>query len=112
MNQLKVSTQSSLTIHRNYLKAPQLARYIVTSIVTTFRESSYFALCLRTKKNYEFLSYVVSRISPQSCTEDKMGAVLSQQFELQRRMDMIEWSEQLLRLLRSVLPPADFLAAW
>ncbi|CDJ41337.1 Zinc finger and GTP binding domains, related [Eimeria tenella] len=27
-----------------------------------------------------------------SCTEDKMGIVLCQQFELQRQMDMIEWS--------------------
>lgn len=47
-----------------------------------------------------------------SCTEDKMGIVLSQQFELQRQMDMIEWGESFLRLQRSVLPPADYLAAW
>lgn len=50
--------------------------------------------------------------STQSCTEDKMGVVLAQQFELQRQMDMIEWSESFLRLQRSVLPPADYLAAW
>ncbi|CDI84544.1 Chromosome II, complete genome, related [Eimeria acervulina] len=47
-----------------------------------------------------------------ACTEDKMGIVLSQQFELQRQLDMIEWSENFLRLQRSVLPPADYLAAW
>lgn len=41
-----------------------------------------------------------------------MGIVLSQQFELQRQLDMIEWSENFLRLQRSVLPPADYLAAW
>lgn len=41
-----------------------------------------------------------------------MGVVLSQQFELQRQMDMIEWGESFLRLQRSVLPPADYLAAW
>ncbi|CDJ54036.1 hypothetical protein, conserved [Eimeria brunetti] len=46
-----------------------------------------------------------------ACTEDKMGTVLSQQFELQRQLDMIEWSENFLRLQRSVLPPADYLAA-
>ncbi|XP_026193312.1 uncharacterized protein LOC34622905 [Cyclospora cayetanensis] len=47
-----------------------------------------------------------------SCTEDKMGVVLCQQFELQRQMDMIEWGESFLRLQRSILPPADYLAAW
>ncbi|CDJ58709.1 hypothetical protein EMWEY_00052710, partial [Eimeria maxima] len=26
--------------------------------------------------------------------------------------DMIEWSENFLRLQRSVLPPADYLASW
>ncbi|KAL8272680.1 hypothetical protein Esti_003384 [Eimeria stiedai] len=47
-----------------------------------------------------------------SCTEDKMGVVMTQQFELQRQLDMIEWGESFLRLQRSVLPPADYLAAW
>ncbi|KAL8431405.1 hypothetical protein Efla_001760 [Eimeria flavescens] len=47
-----------------------------------------------------------------SCTEDKMGVVMTQQFELQRQLDLIEWGESFLRLQRSVLPPADYLAAW
>ncbi|KAL8450784.1 hypothetical protein Emag_003072 [Eimeria magna] len=41
-----------------------------------------------------------------------MGVVMTQQFELQRQLDMIEWGESFLRLQRSVLPPADYLAAW
>ncbi|CDJ54034.1 BBOX Zn finger domain containing protein, related [Eimeria brunetti] len=41
-----------------------------------------------------------------------MGTVLSQQFELQRQLGVIEWSENFIRLQRSVLPPADYLAAW
>ncbi|OEH78591.1 hypothetical protein cyc_00074 [Cyclospora cayetanensis] len=41
-----------------------------------------------------------------------MGVVLCQQLELQRQMDMMEWEESFLRLQRSILPPADYLAAW
>lgn len=76
-----------------------------------FSEGQRFSYLLHSH-SADFISSVASMLSIQGCTEDKMGIVLSQQFELQRQLDMIEWSENFLRLQRSVLPPADYLASW
>lgn len=59
---------------------------------------------------YAILEEAITQLH--SCTEDKMGVVLSRQLELQREVDTMEWSESFLQYLRSVLPPADFLHAW
>ncbi|KYK66638.1 zinc finger protein [Toxoplasma gondii TgCatPRC2] len=59
---------------------------------------------------YAILEEAITQLH--SCTEDKMGAVLSRQLELQREIDTMDWSESFLQYLRTVLPPADFLHAW
>lgn len=99
MNQLRVSFLHASTKCTDNLIASAEAFTVVSCSLYATR---------RPNKNKTALCAVLA----QSCTEDKTAAVLAQQFELQRQTDMMEWSESFLKLQRSVLPPADYLAAW
>ena len=51
-------------------------------------------------------------IKLESISKQKLSYVMSEQLEIRRQYDYIEWMESFLRYEKDVLPPNDFLMAW
>ncbi|CAG9474916.1 zinc finger protein, putative [Plasmodium vivax] len=62
------------------------------------------------KHVYTILEDVIKQLH--ETTDQKMCAVLSEEYELKRQFCEIAWNENFLYYLQTVLPPADFMNAW
>jgi hypothetical protein len=48
----------------------------------------------------------------QDATQRKMNVLLSEELELRRQLQQIEWSETFIRVMQETLPPMSFISAW